>query len=200
MLLVAALSVVQTAEARKRAPDPKKMQYKGRDVSHYDFEIEPNGDTMTVVYVNRVFCFSKPMDMSKHWRLVRDFRRVYPLAQIAHVKMAGFEQTMLSLPSRRQQREFARATEKSLVDEYTPMMRRMTVNQGRILVRLIDRETTMTSYDIVKEFRGGFVAGFWQGIARLFGHNLKDEYDAAERDRMIEQCILMHEAGLLPAY
>ncbi len=52
----------------------------------------------------------------------------------------------------------------------------------------------------MKEFRGGFVAGFWQGIAKIFGHNLKDEYDAAERDRMIEQCIMMYNAGLLPEY
>ncbi len=67
-------------------------------------------------------------------------------------------------------------------------------------MRLIDRETDQTSYEIVKEFRGGFVAGFWQGIARIFGHNLKDEYDALERDRLIEQCIMMYNAGLLPEY
>jgi hypothetical protein len=199
--VVTAVVAVQPVEAKKRvAGRADKMQYRGRDVSHYDFVVEANGDTTTVVYVNRVFCFAKPMDMSKHWRLVRDFRQVYPLAQVAKTTMAGFEEKLLALPSRRQQRQFARSTEKALVAEYTPTMKRMTVNQGKILVRLIDRETEMTSYDIIREFRGGFVAGFWQGMARLFGHNLKDEYDAAERDRMIEQCILMHEAGLLPAY
>jgi hypothetical protein len=201
VLVIAAMSVVQTVEAKKRIVGrADKMQYRGRDVSHYDFVVEANGDTTTVVYVNRVFCFAKPMDMSKHWRLVRDFRAVYPLAQVAKSTMAGFEEKLLALPSRKQQRQFSRATEKALVSQYTPTMKRMTVSQGKILVRLIDRETEMTSYDIIREFRGGFVAGFWQGMARLFGHNLKDEYDAAERDRMIEQCILMHEAGLLPVY
>ncbi len=184
--------------ARKTAKDGK-MLYSNRDVSHYDYTME-NGDTITVVYVNRVFCFAKPMDMSKHWKLVRDFRKVYPLALVAKDKMAGFEEELLKLPTRKAQKEYSKNVEKQLVEEYTPQMKRMTVNQGKILVRLIDRETEMTSYDIVKEFRGGFVAGFWQGIAKIFGHNLKDEYDPADRDRMIEQCIMMYNAGLLPEY
>ncbi len=140
------------------------------------------------------------MDMSRNRKLVRDFRAVYPLAEVARQTMAGFEEKLLALPTRRAQRQFSKRTEKELVAQYTPTMKRMTVSQGRILVRLIDRETDQTSYDIVREFRGGFVAGFWQGIARIFGHNLKDEYDPAERDRMIEQCILLYNAGLLPEY
>ncbi len=184
--------------ARKNAKEGK-MQYSNRDVSHYDFVTE-KGDTITIVYVNRIFCFSKPMDMSKHWKLVRDFRKVYPLAQVAKEKMAVYEVEILKQPTRKAQRELSKSIEKQLVSEYTPEMKRMTVNQGKILVRLIDRETDKTSYEIVKEFRGGFVAGFWQGIAKIFGHNLKDEYDAVDRDRMIEQCIIMYNAGLLPEY
>ncbi len=201
-LLVILLVVFGAAHAveGKRKPKERKVQYANRDVSHYEFNLEPNGDTTTVVYVNRVYCFAKPMDMSKHWRLVRDFRKVYPLAQIAKEKMSGFEEQILAQPTRKKQRELSKKIEKELVAEYTPTMKRMTVNQGKILVRLIDRETDMTSYDIVKEFRGGFVAGFWQGIARIFGHNLKDQYDAADRDRMIEQCLMMYNAGLLPEY
>lgn len=185
--------------AGAKKPPTGKTRYSGRDVSHYDYRLERD-DTLTVVHVNRVFCFAKPMDMSRHRKLVRDFRKVYPLALVAREKMSLWEAEMLSLPDRKSQREFTRRVEKELIAEYTPTMKRMTVNQGRILVRLIDRETEHTSYDIVKEFRGGFVAGFWQGIARIFGHNLKDEYDAAERDRMIEQCIMMYNAGLLPDY
>jgi hypothetical protein len=157
-------------------------------------------DTVSVVYVHRVFCFSKPVDMSRHRKLVRDFRKVYPLALVAKNKMAEFEAQLLALPSKSQQREFSRRIEKELIAEYTPTLKKMTVSQGRILLRLIDRETEYTSYSIVKEFRGGFVAGFWQGIARIFGHNLKDEYDPAERDRIIEQCVHLYEAGLLPEY
>lgn len=195
-----AVLCVAPVDAQKAIRQAKKTQYSRRDVSHYDYEVDRRGDTTAVVHVNRVYCFSRPMDMSKHWKLVRDFRKVYPLALVAHEKMAGFEEQLLALPTRKAQREFAKQTERSLVAEYTPTMKRMTVSQGKILVRLIDRETDMTSYDIVREFRGGFTAGFWQGIARIFGHNLKDEYDAADRDRMIEQCIMMYNAGLLPEY
>jgi hypothetical protein len=175
------------------------MQYSWRDVSHYDFQMEGR-DTVTVVYVRRVYCFSKPVDMSRHRKLVRDFRKVYPLALVAKQKMATFEAELVTLPTKKAQREFSRRVEKELIAEYTPTLKRMTVSQGRILLRLIDRETEYTSYAIVKEFRGGFVAGFWQGIAKIFGHNLKDEYDPAERDRLIEQCVSLYEAGLLPNY
>lgn len=200
LLIILLLCLAAAPADAKRKPRTGKLQYSGRDVSHYGYEVGRGGDTTTVVYANRVYCFSKPMDMSEHWKLVRDFRKVYPLALVAKDKMGDFEQELLALPDRKSQREYAKRVEKELIAEYTPTLKRMTVSQGKILVRLIDRETEMTSYDIVKEFRGGFTAGFWQGIARIFGHNLKDEYDAADRDRMIEQCILMYNAGLLPEY
>ncbi|MDR2912123.1 MAG: DUF4294 domain-containing protein [Alistipes sp.] len=189
------------AQSVAQEQEPLRRRAVSRDVSHYEVLRDERGDTVGVdIYLNRVYCFARPMDMSKYRKLVRDFRVVYPLAEVARNTMAGFEEELLSLPTRKEQREFSKRTERELVAQYTPTMRRMTVSQGRILVRLIDRETDQTSYDIVREFRGGFVAGFWQGVARIFGHNLKDEYDPAERDRMIEQCILMYNAGLLPEY
>ncbi len=172
-----------------------------RGISHWGVETGPSGDTTAInVYINAVPVFSKPIDMRKHRKLVRDFRKVYPLAQIAKEKMAGFEEQILAQPTRKAQRAYAKSVEKALVAEYEPTMRKMTVSQGKILVRLIDRETDMTTHQIIKEFRGGFTAGFWQGIARIFGHNLKDQYDPTERDRLIEQCIVMYNAGLLPEW
>ena len=183
------------------APAQRRNGLSARDVSHFVVERGPEGDTTAVgIYLNRVYCFANPIDMSRHRKLVRDFRAVYPLAEVARRTMAGFEERLLALPTRREQRAFSKRTEKELVAQYTPTLKRMTVSQGRILVRLIDRQTDQTSYEIVREFRGGFVAGFWQGVARIFGHNLKDEYDPVERDRLIEQCILLYDAGLLPEY
>ncbi len=184
-----------------RNASARRVGYSSRDISHYTVERDAQGDTLgVVIYLNGVYCFSNPVDMSRHRKLVRDFRKVYPLAEVARRTMEGFEEQLLALPTRREQRAFSKRTEKELVAQYTPTLKRMTVSQGRILVRLIDRETDQTSYEIVREFRGGFVAGFWQGVARIFGHNLKDEYDPAERDRVIEQCILLYNAGLLPEY
>ncbi|MDE7069941.1 MAG: DUF4294 domain-containing protein, partial [Alistipes sp.] len=81
--------------------------------------------------------------------------------------------------------------------EYTPVLKHMTRTQGRVLLKLIDRETDHTAYEILREFRGGFVAGFWQGSSRIFGQNLKSGYDAAGDDRMLELIVRNYEAGLL---
>lgn len=176
------------------------MYYFGGDVAGRGYMIDKYGDTITVIYLQPIFCFTKKTDMTKYWKTVRDFRIVYPLALVAKEKLAIWEKELLELPDRRSRREFTKRVEKELVDEYAPVMKHMTVNQGKILVRLIDRETEYTSYEVIREFRSGFVAGFWQGIARIFGHNLKDEYDPKERDRIIEQCIILYNAGLLPEY
>lgn len=184
-----------------RQPQVAKSSRSVRGVSHYGIRRNANGDSIGLeIHIKQVYCFSNPVDMSKHKKLVRDFRKVYPLALVARETMADFEEQLLALPTRKEQREFSRITEKELIAQYTPTLKRMTVSQGKILLRLIDRETDNTSYEIVREFRGGFAAGFWQGIARIFGHNLKDEYDPAERDRLIEQCILLYNVGLLPEY
>lgn len=190
-ILLAALDTIDGQGLLRRDPN----------LPGYVVELDEQGDTLArALLLRTVYCFSHPVDMSKHRKLVRDFRKVYPLAEIARQTMTGFEEELLALPTRKEQREFSKRTEKELVAQYTPTLRRMTVSQGKILVRLIDRETDQTSYEIVREFRGGFTAGFWQGIARIFGHNLKDEYDPVERDRLIEQCIILYEAGLLPEY
>ncbi|WP_418165095.1 DUF4294 domain-containing protein, partial [Alistipes ihumii] len=76
-------------------------------------------------------------------------------------------------------------------------LKKMTLSQGKLLIKLIDRETDQTSYELVKELRGGFRAFFWQSIARLFGANLKDTYDKEGEDMMVEELIRLYEAGLL---
>ena len=90
-----------------------------------------------------------------------------------------------------------RKVEKELIKEYTPVLKNMTFSQGKILIKLIDRQTDMTTYDIVKELRGGLSAGIWQGVAKLFDANLKQSYDAEGEDKIIEQIITMYEAGLI---
>jgi hypothetical protein len=73
----------------------------------------------------------------------------------------------------------------------------MTRTQGRVLIKLIDRQTEYTAFEIIKEFRGGFVATFWQGIGKLFGHDLKTEYGIEDEDQILEQIVVYYEAGLL---
>ena len=156
--------------------------YKGDTIDHF---------SMTTIYV-----FDKPVDLRRYQRLVDAVRKVYPLAQIARAKMADVEEILLTL-DKHEQREFIKKCYKEILDEYTPIVKRMTRTQGRVLIKLIDRQTEYTAYEIIKEFRGGFVASFWQGIGKIFGHDLKSEYGKNDEDKILEQIIIYYEAGLL---
>ena len=87
--------------------------------------------------------------------------------------------------------------ERQLKKKYTPVLHRMTFSQGKLLIKLIDRETGHTSYALVKELRNGFSAFLWQNVGRIFGMNLKDTYDATGDDQFIEMLIRLYEAGYL---
>jgi len=103
----------------------------------------------------------------------------------------------MRLPTKKAQKEYIRQVYHQIKDEYTPVLKHMTRTQGKVLLKLIDRETEYTAYEVLKEFRGGFVAGFWQGVSRIFGQNLKSQYDKDNEDKMIEQIVIYYEAGLL---
>lgn len=153
-------------------------------------------DSTLQVDILPVYVFNRKADLRKYRRLVDAVKKVYPLAQIAKQKMHDMEDELLTL-SKKERRKYIKQCYKQILDEYTPVAKRMTRTQGRVLVKLIDRETDYTAYEVIREFRGGFVASFWQGIGRIFGHNLKSEYDKENEDRVLEQIVLYYEAGLL---
>ena len=129
--------------------------------------------------------------------LVDAVKKVYPIAKIAKARMADMEEELCRLPTKKAQKEYIRQVYHQIKDEYTPVLKHMTRTQGKVLLKLIDRETEYTAYEVLKEFRGGFVAGFWQGVSRIFGQNLKSQYDKDNEDKMIEQIVIYYEAGLL---
>lgn len=159
-------------------------------------EVE-HGDSVQNIEILPVYVFRRPADMRKYQRMVIAVKKVYPIAKYARRRMAEMEEVLLTLPTRKAQRAYTKQMEKQIKDEYTPVLKKMTRSQGKILLKLIDRETEYTSYEIVREFRGKFVAGFWQGVAKIFGANLKTEYDREGDDKMLEQIVLLYEAGLL---
>ena len=87
--------------------------------------------------------------------------------------------------------------EKRLIREYTPVLKKMTIYDGRVLLKLIDRQTDDTAFEIIKEFRGGFEAGLWQTLAKLFGNNLKTDYNPEKDDMLLEYIVNLYEKGLL---
>lgn len=173
-----------------------------RTVQHSTRGIRKSGwavmgqDSTLQVDILPVYVFNKKADLRRYRRLVEAVKRVYPLAQIAKQKMHDMEAELLTM-NKKEQRAYIKQCYKQILDEYTPVAKRMTRTQGRVLVKLIDRETDYTAFEVIREFRGGFVASFWQGIGRIFGHNLKSEYDKEDEDRVLEQIVLYYEAGLL---
>lgn len=154
-------------------------------------------DSTALIHILPVRTYARQRDMRRYARLVRAVKKVYPIAQEAKREMALMEQELERLPSKRDRELYIKGIQKMIIKKYTPVLRRMTISEGRVLLKLIDRETEYTAFEIVKEFRGGFVAGFWQAMARLFGNNLKLEYDPEGNDRLLEQIVRAYEAGML---
>ncbi len=161
------------------------------------FARQSNDEELPNIDLKPVFVFTRGIDRRRFWRLVRSVKRVYPLAKTAQEKMRGMESHLDSLDSRRDRKAYIRTIYKEIKEEYTPVLLKMSYTDGRVLIRLIDRETEYTAYEVLDEFKGGFSASFWQGVSRLFGHNLKDEYGSNIEDQMIEKIIRYYEAGLL---
>lgn len=168
----------------------------GRGFWLQEWSVE-HGDSIATVHILPIYVFDRPADLRRYRRLVDAVKKVYPIAKIARAKMADMEKVLCSLPTKKEQKAYIKGVYNEIKEEYTPVLKRMTRTQGKVLLKLIDRETEYTAYEVLREFRGGFIAGFWQGVSRIFGQNLKDEYDREGEDRIIEQIVLYYEAGLL---
>jgi len=130
-------------------------------------------------------------------RLEYNVRRVYPYALIVRVKLEEVNAALAEMKDDNERKKFLREFEKQVFREYEDDMRQLTITQGKILIKLIDRETQNTSYDLIKTYRGTITAAFWQGIARIFGTNLKERYDPYGEDALIERIIYEIENGYL---
>ena len=168
----------------------------GRGFWLQEWSVE-HGDSIATVHILPVYVFDRPADLRRYRRLVDAVKKVYPIAKIARAKMADMEKELCGLPTKKEQKAYIKGVYNKIKEEYTPVLKRMTRTQGKGLLKLIDRETEYTAYEVLKEFRGGFVAGFWQGISKIFGQDLKSHYDKEGEDRMIEQIIIYYEAGLI---
>ena len=187
MILVATIVLLSAVEGMAQSYGYLRVRY----------EIGPSGDTLRIIDLPPVYCFKRKADLSKYNRLIYNVKKVYPIAREADRRLKEMEAHLLSLSSSKAQQAYLKEAEKELKKEYTPVLKNMTFSQGKVLIKLIDRETTRTSYALVKELRGNFTAFFWQGIARIFGANLKDTYDRDGEDKMIEHIILLYEAGMI---
>ncbi len=159
-----------------------------------------NGDTVPVIDLQDVYVYTEYVFKNKkhyeQWTRVKyNVKKVYPYAILAAAKLKEYDQILAKMPNEKMKKAYLRVCEKDLKHEFEDELKDLSINQGRVLMKLIDRETGKTTYEIVKEMRGGFEACMWQAIARIFGNNMKDDYEANTEDIMIERAIKIVESG-----
>lgn len=165
-------------------------------------EVERNGVKLPEIEIKEVTVHAKPSkehrrEYRQYEKLVSNIKKVYPYAVIVRTKLSQINEQLKNIPDEKDQRKYLREIEKGIFAEYQDDIEDMTISQGRLLIKLIDRETMNTSYALIHDYRGKFSAAFWQGIARIFGTNLKDEYDPYGEDALIEAIIIEIDAGRL---
>jgi len=141
--------------------------------------------------------FKTKREARQNMRLVKNVKKVYPWAKLAGEKLKEYEGILSTVKTEREKRKIMKKLEKEINEEYGDDLKKLTFTQGKILIKLIDRETNNTSYDLVKDLRGSFVAFFYQSFARIFGYNLKTKYDPEGKDRNIEIIVRMIESGVI---
>ena len=165
-----------------------------------------DGDTLYVDNIRPAKVYSKlprqkGKDWRKYYRLVHNFSKAYPYALVARKLVQRADSTIAADKLKRVKRDkYINTIQKELFEVFESQMRNMTVSQGALLMKLIDREVGKSSYNIIKDYKNGMAAGFWQGIAKIFGTDLKKPYDPEGEDALTEELVKIWEAGDFQAF
>jgi len=147
------------------------------------------------VYAMRLFDTRR--DIRRIEKMIYNVKKVYPYARLAGIKLRQYEAMLQAASTDKERKKIMKKAEDEINEQFGAELRDLTFTQGKILIKLIDRETKATSYTLLKDLRGGVTAFFYQGFARIWGYNLKTEYDAQGEDELIETIVLMIENGQL---
>ena len=150
---------------------------------------------MNNVYVYPELTFKNKKQAQSYMRLVNNVKKVLPLAKEARQMLIETTEFLDMLPDEKSKNEHIKRVEADIFRTYKPKMKKLTYSQGKLLIKLIDRECHSSSYEMIKAFMGPIRAGFWQVFAWGFGASLKKEYDPTGTDRLTERVVLMVEAG-----
>lgn len=161
-----------------------------------------NGDTIFIGYIRDVYIYPPMVFTSKnqekfYWRTVRDVKRALPFARMVSSEITQVNAELFKLPNDRERKKYISQYKKEAFRKYEKDLRKLTVNQGKMLMKLIDREYGINTYELVKDYMGAIPAFFWNSIAGLFGSSLKQDYDGNDKDRIVERVVTLVDAGQL---
>jgi len=159
-------------------------------------------DTVFMAFLHEIWVFPEMNFKNRkqeqyYWKMVRDVKRTLPYAKLVAQELSQTNKKLMMMPNDKERKKFLAQYEKDIYQKYEPELKKLTLSQGKLLIKLIDRECDNTSYDLIKLYRGSFRAFFYQGFARLFGANLKSEFDYNKKDKILDRIIVLVEAGQL---
>lgn len=199
ILLATVLSTAVSAACAAEDEEPKlKIKaYKG-----WYKMVDEFGDTVRMIEIREVVVYPPMKFKNKkqeefYWRTVRDVRKALPYAKAASRALIETYEYIQTIPDKKEREKHLKTMEKDIVAQYKPVILKFSKNQGKVLLKLINRETDQSSYNIVKAFLGTFRAGFWQTFGRFFGMNMKAGFhpEKNEEDAIIDRIATLIEQG-----
>ncbi len=180
--------------------DGRIPYYKG-----YYWKVDEAGDSVPVFVLTDVYCYNKPItfknkkEKEEYDRLVNNVKVTLPYAKLIAETLIETYEYISTFPTQEERDEYLKTMEHELFKQYKPVLKRFSKRQAKVLIKLVQRETHQSSYNIVKAFLGTFRATFWQGFGRLFGVSLKSSYNPEKdsEDARIERIASQVELGLL---
>ena len=208
LLLILTIAMFSLAHPRASAQIVEEMELPStlqKTFAGYYHFVEPaTGDTLMMLVFNTITVYPQERFRNKqeeefYWKTVRDIKRTLPYAKLISTTLLETYEYLGTYKTQKEKQAYLEQFEKQIFNEYKPVMKKMTKNQGKMLIKLINRETNQNSYSIVKAFLGTFKAGFWQTFGRFFGVSLKQGYHPSSNrdDAMIERICTRIEQGTL---
>lgn len=210
-LLALIFAMAFPAAAANDAPDlPDEAQIEARGArkkplqGYYFYKDPIDGDDTFMLVLSEITVFNELKFKNKkeeefYWRTVRDVRKTLPYAKLICETLLETYEYIETFPTQKEREEHLKKMEEAVFEQYKPILKKFTKGQAKMLVKLINRETNQSSYNILKAFLGSFRAGFWQTFGRFFGVNLKTSYkpDKDRQDAIIERVATLIEQGQL---
>ncbi len=193
------LVVIVSAQEIPEPTSVVRNPYRG-----YSWTVDTEGDTLLLIHLRELnvypaLRFKNKKQEDFYWRTVRDVKLTLPYAKLSAETLVETYEYIETFPTQKEREDYLKDMEKAIFEQYKPILKRFSKRQAKVLIKLVQRETHQTSYDIVRAFLGSFRANFWQGFGKLFGVSLKSEFKPKKdkNDAMLDRIARCVEQGTL---
>lgn len=212
LLFILLIVFCSTLSAEARGADPLKARLEAEETPSvirnpyrgYSYRVDEEGDTVLVIFLSNLTVypplkFKNKKEEEFYWRTVRDVKLTLPYAKLIAETLVETYEYIETFGTQKEREDYLKKMEKALFEQYKPVLKRFSKRQAKVLIKLVQRETHQSSYEIVKAFLGSFRATFWQGFGKLFGVSLKSSYNPKKdsNDAMLDRIARCVEQGTL---